>query len=129
MKNALLIIAILVTFFSCKKSSSTSTTQTTTAPPSATTSQIQMVIYAPVFPYQYLYTTAIQTNLEDTLATQGVTTTYTVTNGNRLYTALAQDVASNINATTDSFRVTVYINGVRKYYSAGKHSAEAQFHL
>jgi hypothetical protein len=128
MKNSLLIIGLVITLFACKKSSSTST-QTTTTPPAATTSQIQMVIYSPVFPYQYLYTTAAQTNLNDSTATQGVTVTYTVTNGNRLYTALAQDVASNINATTDSFRVTVYINGVRKYYSAGKHSAEAQFHL
>ena len=127
MKNLLLSIGVVIALFACKKSGSTST-QTTTPP--AATSQVQMVIYAPVFPYLYLYTTATQTNMEDSAATQNVSVTYTVTNGNKLYTAIAQDVAHSINTTaTDSFRVTVYINGVKKYYSAGKHSAEAQFHL
>ena len=126
MKNLLLIISVVIVLFACKKSS---TSNQTTTPPAAT-SQIQMVIYSPVFPYLYIYTTAAQTNIEDSTATQNVTVTYTVTNGNKLYTAIAKDVSSSINTTaTDSFRVSVYINGVKKYYTAGKHNAEVQFHL
>jgi hypothetical protein len=126
MKNSLLIIGVLITLFSCKKTSST--TPTPTGP---TTSQIQMVTHSPVFPYDYQYTTSYYpTVMEDTAAAQNLAVTYTVTNGlSRSYYVLTQDVSYNPNTTTDSFRVTVYINGIKKYYNAGKHLAQVRFSL
>ncbi|HTA62437.1 MAG TPA: hypothetical protein VK835_08275 [Bacteroidia bacterium] len=125
MKNLLLIIGILVTLFSCKKSSTNNQVS------HSNTSKVQVVLYSPVFPYTSYYSSpALRGFLVDTFTTRNFGIEYNVVNGqHKQYFATVVD-DNNLNTTTaDSFRVTVYINGAKKYYNAGKSTATVQIQL